>query len=124
MLHFYELSLRNVGGLVMPVVVQLTYADKSTEVQTIPAEIWRKNNERVTKVIATQKPVISLREHNETRESGRLVGRMLAGENVALVSDAGQTIARAVKEPLLWIGLLLFGISALFWLVVLERALA
>ena len=39
----------------------------------------------------------------------------------AQVSDAGQTIARAVKEPLLWIGLLLFGISALFWLVVLSR---
>lgn len=39
----------------------------------------------------------------------------------AQVSDAGQTVARAVKEPLLWIGLLLFGISALFWLVVLSR---
>ena len=39
----------------------------------------------------------------------------------AQVSDAGQTVARAVKEPLLWIGLVLFGISALFWLVVLSR---
>jgi len=39
----------------------------------------------------------------------------------AQVSDAGQTIARAVKEPLLWIGLVLFGVSALFWLVVLSR---
>lgn len=39
----------------------------------------------------------------------------------AQVSEAGQTIARAVKEPLLWIGLILFGISALFWLVVLSR---
>jgi multidrug transporter EmrE-like cation transporter len=39
----------------------------------------------------------------------------------AQVTDAGQTIARVVKEPLLWIGLLLFGISAIFWLVVLSR---
>lgn len=39
----------------------------------------------------------------------------------AQVSDAGQTVVRALKEPLLWIGLLLFGISALFWLVVLSR---
>lgn len=39
----------------------------------------------------------------------------------AQVSEAGQTLARAVKEPLLWIGLVLFGISALFWLVVLSR---
>ncbi|GAB3298740.1 M1 family metallopeptidase [Hymenobacter humi] len=57
--HFYELSLRNVGGLVMPVIVQLTYADNSTEVQTIPAEIWRKNNEKVTKILVTKKPVIA-----------------------------------------------------------------
>nr|WP_230688095.1 M1 family metallopeptidase [Hymenobacter jeongseonensis] len=57
--HFYELSLRNVGGLVMPVVLQLTYADNSKEIQTIPAEIWRKNNEKVTKVLVTKQPVIS-----------------------------------------------------------------
>ena len=57
--YFYELALRNMGGLVMPVIVQLTYADNSTEVQTIPAEIWRKNNEQVTKIIVTKQPVIS-----------------------------------------------------------------
>jgi len=57
--NFYELSLRNVGGLVMPVILQLTYADNSQEIQTIPAEIWRKNNAQVTKVIVTKKPVIS-----------------------------------------------------------------
>ena len=57
--NFYELSLRNVGGLIMPVVLQLTYADNTQEVQTIPAEIWRKNNAQVTKVIVTKKPVIS-----------------------------------------------------------------
>ena len=57
--NFYELSLRNVGGLVMPVILQLTYADNSQETQTIPAEIWRKNNEQVTKIIVTKKPVIS-----------------------------------------------------------------
>ncbi|GAA4361667.1 M1 family metallopeptidase [Hymenobacter saemangeumensis] len=58
-LNFYELSFRNVGGLVMPIVLQITYDDGSQEIQNIPAEIWRKNNEHVTKVIATQKPVIS-----------------------------------------------------------------
>lgn len=39
----------------------------------------------------------------------------------AQVSDAEQTIGRAVREPLLWGGLVLFGISALFWLIVLSR---
>lgn len=33
----------------------------------------------------------------------------------------GGALGRAVKEPRLWVGLTLFGISALFWLVVLSR---
>jgi multidrug transporter EmrE-like cation transporter len=39
----------------------------------------------------------------------------------AQVSNATDTVARAAREPRLWIGLALFGISALFWLVVLSR---
>ena len=39
----------------------------------------------------------------------------------AQVTDAGQTVLKAAKEPRLWVGLTLFGISALFWLVVLSR---
>ena len=57
--NFYELNLRNVGGLVMPVVLQMTYADNSQEIRTIPVEIWRKNNAQVSKIIVTKKPVIS-----------------------------------------------------------------
>ncbi len=45
------------------------------------------------------------------------VGRIGARE----VSAASETIKRAIKQPRLWIGLTLFGISALFWLVVLSR---
>lgn len=37
------------------------------------------------------------------------------------VSALGDTIMRAAKEPRLWLGLFLFGISAIFWLVVLSR---
>ncbi len=43
------------------------------------------------------------------------IGRI--GKNSAL----GDVVVRAAKEPLLWVGLFLFGISALFWLVVLSR---
>jgi 16S rRNA (cytidine1402-2'-O)-methyltransferase len=58
------------------------------EVDLIAAEDTR----RTSKLLAhyeIQKPVVSLREHNEVRESTRLVARLLAGENIALVSDAG-----------------------------------
>ena len=39
----------------------------------------------------------------------------------AQISDPMNTIVKAAKEPALWAGLFLFGISALFWLVVLSR---
>jgi multidrug transporter EmrE-like cation transporter len=45
------------------------------------------------------------------------VGRIGAAQ----VSAPSETVARAAREPLLWLGLGLFGISALFWLVVLSR---
>jgi 16S rRNA (cytidine1402-2'-O)-methyltransferase len=58
------------------------------EVDLIAAEDTR----RTAKLLAhydINKPVISLREHNETRESAPLVARLAAGESIALVSDAG-----------------------------------
>ncbi|RSK40133.1 M1 family metallopeptidase [Hymenobacter perfusus] len=58
-LHFYEVSLKNKGGLTMPVIVQMTYEDGKQEMMNIPAEIWRKNNAEVTKVFITEKPVVS-----------------------------------------------------------------
>ena len=39
----------------------------------------------------------------------------------AQVSNPLHTVVRAVQQPLLWAGLVLFGISAVFWLVVLSR---
>ena len=58
------------------------------EVDLIAAEDTR----RTSKLLAhydIRKPLVSLREHNEVRESPRLVRRLEAGESIALVSDAG-----------------------------------
>jgi multidrug transporter EmrE-like cation transporter len=37
------------------------------------------------------------------------------------VKSPGDTISRVARQPRLWVGLTLFGISAMFWLVVLTR---
>lgn len=58
-LNLYELNLHNVGGLVMPVILQMTYDDGSSDIVNIPAEIWRKNNEQVSKIIVSPKNVVS-----------------------------------------------------------------
>src|ERR1043166_8833694 len=58
------------------------------EVDLIAAEDTR----RTAKLLAhyeIRKPMVSLREHNEVSEAGRLVDRMIGGAQVALVSDAG-----------------------------------
>ena len=46
--NFYRFTFRNIGGLVMPVILKMDFADGSTETVRIPAEIWRKNAKQVT----------------------------------------------------------------------------
>lgn len=56
-LNFYEMKFRNIGGLVMPLIIQFNYTDGTSEVERIPAEIWRLNEWEVTKVFAKKKEV-------------------------------------------------------------------
>jgi len=55
--NYYVLDFNNVGGLVMPILLQVTYADGSKEDMYIPAEIWRRNAKSVSKLIVTDKEV-------------------------------------------------------------------
>ena len=52
---FYVVDLKNIGGLVMPVIFKVEYTDGTTEEIRIPAEIWRYNNTDVSKLIITKK---------------------------------------------------------------------
>ena len=53
--NYYVLDFSNKGGLVMPIILQLTFADGSTQNQYIPAEIWRRTPKAVSKLIVTDK---------------------------------------------------------------------
>lgn len=55
--NYYEVEVKRVGGLVMPVILEFEYIDGTTEVFRIPAEIWRFGAEAVTKVFPTEKEV-------------------------------------------------------------------
>ena len=59
--YFYQVDLKMIGGLVMPVIFKLEYADGTSEEVRIPAEIWKMQNERLTetvsKVLITNKAV-------------------------------------------------------------------
>lgn len=58
--HIYEIAFANKGGLVMPIIVEFTYEDGTKEVDRIPAQIWRKNENKVTKVYVKDKKVKSI----------------------------------------------------------------
>ncbi len=58
--NFYEITLSNKGGLIMPVIIEWTFKDGSKEIERLPAEIWRINESKVTKVFAKEKEVVNV----------------------------------------------------------------
>lgn len=68
--YFYEVSFSNKGGLVTPLIIEWTYADGTKEVEKISAYIWRKNENKITKVFAKTKEVkgIKLDPYRETAD--------------------------------------------------------
>lgn len=58
--NLYELTLKNRGGLVMPVIIEWTYADGTKEIERLPAEIWRLNEAEVKKTFLKDKEVVNV----------------------------------------------------------------
>lgn len=58
--YFYELIFEKPGGLVMPIILEITYEDGRRERKTYPAQIWRKNENEVRKIIASVQGIKSI----------------------------------------------------------------
>jgi hypothetical protein len=58
--YFYEVEFEKPGGLVMPLIVEYSYADGSTERVTYPVQLWRKNDASVKKIIASDKELVGV----------------------------------------------------------------
>ena len=58
--NIYQIKFKNVGGLVTPLVIEWTYKDGSKEIERIPAEIWRINENEITKVFIKDKEVVNI----------------------------------------------------------------
>ncbi len=59
--NYYELYFSNKGGLVMPIIIEWTFEDSTKEIQRIPVEIWRKNENSFSKVFVKDKEVTAIR---------------------------------------------------------------
>lgn len=58
--NFYLIDFENKGGLVMPIILDITYADGSIEHMKIPAEIWRYNSAKTSKLLIRDKEISAL----------------------------------------------------------------
>ena len=70
---YYRVSLKNEGGLVMPVILYATFEDGSTREIRIPAEIWRVDSTQCDTLIVSQLPIksIELDPYRETADINR-----------------------------------------------------
>ncbi|HEY4874813.1 MAG TPA: M1 family metallopeptidase [Puia sp.] len=59
--NFYEIHFSNKGGLVMPIIIEWTYKDGTKEIERIPAQVWRKSEDKLTKVFMKDKEVASIK---------------------------------------------------------------
>ncbi len=58
--NFYVVTFRNIGGLVMPVIVRVHYADNTSELMKFPAELWTGSSQQVDKLIVSEKEISRL----------------------------------------------------------------
>ena len=57
---FYQVTFNKPGGLVMPIIVEITFEDGTTENHYFPAQIWRMNDQEVNRTFATQKAIAKI----------------------------------------------------------------
>ena len=58
--YFYEVTYDKPGGLVMPIIVEFTYADGTSKTEKYPAQIWRLNDKEVSRVIGSTKEIVKI----------------------------------------------------------------
>jgi hypothetical protein len=59
--HFYVVELENLGGLVMPVILEIEYFNGNREIRHYPTEIWRRHSQHIKKLLITTEPIRTLR---------------------------------------------------------------
>jgi hypothetical protein len=58
--YFYEITFTKPGGLVMPVIIELTYEDGTKEMKRYPVQVWRKNDNEISKTLGSQKKITNI----------------------------------------------------------------
>ena len=59
--YFYQVTFNKPGGLVMPIIVELTFEDGTKEMHHFPAQIWRLNDLEANRTFATDKAISKIK---------------------------------------------------------------
>jgi len=55
--NYYQMTFERLGGIPMPIILKFEYADGSSEINRIPAEIWRYNDTIITKSFVCEQEI-------------------------------------------------------------------
>jgi aminopeptidase N len=58
--YYYLVDFSNIGGLVMPLILEIELQSGKKVIERIPAEVWRYNSKKLTKLVVTDEPMVSL----------------------------------------------------------------
>ncbi len=58
--NVYQITFKNHGGLVTPLVIEWTYKDGSKEIEKVPAEVWRLSEQQVSRIFVKDKEVANV----------------------------------------------------------------
>lgn len=86
--HYYRVVVRNQGGILSPIPLQIIYKDGSSERRVLPVEIWYANNSQAKPLLYTQKEVTSI-ELDPLGETG----------DIAPLNNGGPVPPSLSREP-------------------------
>ena len=95
--NLYEITFLNKGGLVMPIIVEFSFEDGTKETKRIPAQIWRKDENKVTKVFYTNKKAVSIKL-DPMRETADIDESNNSWPNVTVPTKFGLFKSKAISR--------------------------
>ncbi len=106
--HLYLVDFSNLGGLVMPLILEIELKSGAKTIERIPAEIWRYSPKKITKLIVTDEPIVALTQdpYWETADidmSNNSWPRKLVPSRLELFKtdrERGENLMRDMKVPL------------------------
>lgn len=101
----YAIRISNLGGLVMPVPLELTYADGSTERRTLHQSIWRRNPKQVLHLLVADKEIVAIhadpqQDMYDADYTNNRFPRRIESERMEVKKDRSEkNLMREIKEP-------------------------